>query len=407
MNQRQIRRIISDLGHIRVSCSKEEEYTAGYLAEECRKLGIKAQVETFELPFSEVTKAVLTADGKRIPCTGYQFSKSGSITAPLVYVPAIDPVCLKDVKGKIVLLDNWFKKPQYEELLKAGIAGFITYDGDVKWKDRDIDTRELRYVHDGLDRVFGANVNAKDAVKLVEMGSPMIHIEIEQTEGKADSFNTVAEIPGTTDEWIVLSAHLDSRPTAPGVWDNLTGCITLLETLETAARTALNRYGIKALFCGSEERGLQGARAFVRDHESELEKFRLNVNVDMIGSTMGQLMCMVNGNDDACAYMRNYSKETGMSVKVLNQVMSSDSTIFADKGIPALAFGNMAPRNQNVIHCRYDDGSTVSVPRIKEHAGFIAGLTARLMNSYECPIERTIPANIREELDKYLNKKKQ
>ncbi|MBQ4233840.1 MAG: hypothetical protein II700_02935 [Firmicutes bacterium] len=132
MNQRQIRRIISDLGHIRVSCSKEEEYTAGYLAEECRKLGIKAQVETFELPVSEVTKAVLTADGKRIPCTGYQFSKSGSITAPLVYVPAIDPVCLKDVKGKIVLLDNWFKKPQYEELLKAGIAGFITYDGDVK-----------------------------------------------------------------------------------------------------------------------------------------------------------------------------------------------------------------------------------------------------------------------------------
>ncbi len=406
MNQKQVRRIINDLGHIRVSCSKEEKFTAEYLAEECKKMGIEAKVETFELPVSEITRAVLTADGKPFPCTGYQFGKNGSVDAPLLYVPRVDEINLAAAKGRVVLVDGWIRKPEYEKILKAGAVGLITYDGDVKWRDRDIDTKELRFSHEGLERLFGVNVNAKDAVKLVEMGSPKIHIEMDQKEGKADSYNAVATLPGTTDEWIVLSAHLDSRPTAPGVWDNLTGCLALLQTLEDLKKTAPNRFGVIALFCGSEERGLLGAKAFVKDHAEEIPKWMLNVNVDMIGSTMGVLKCMVNGTDSAAAWLKAYCNEVGYSVDVTQQVMSSDSTVFADKGVPALAFGNMAPRNQNAIHCRYDDGSTVFVPRILEHSAFISAMTCRLASSFRCPIERKIPKNIREELDKYLNIKK-
>jgi hypothetical protein len=33
-------------------------------------------------------------------------------------------------------------------------------------------------------------------------------------------------------------------------------------------------------------------------------------------------------------------------------------------------------------------------------------MTCRLASSFRCPIERKIPKNIREELDKYLNIKK-
>ena len=406
MTQREIQRIIREAGNIRISASKEEKWTAEYLAKEAEKLGAKAWVEDFDVPVTTIHTAKLIAGDKEIPCKGYELCGSGEIEAPLVYIADFDPISLSKVKGKIVLADSYPNTWTYHDMLDAGAVGFITYDGDVKWKDNDIDLRELRgYMAKGR-KALGVNINAKDAVKLVKNLPMDVKIVIDQTEGMGKSWNAVAEIPGECDQWITMSCHLDSRPLAKGVWDNLTGCITLLNTLEMAAKAGKLHYGIRAVFCGSEERGLLGSKAYVADHEAELDKILLNVNVDMIGSIMGKVMCMVNAEDSAMAYLNGFAAEKGFPVKTMVRVMSSDSSAFADKGVPAYSFGKMAPHNQAVIHSRYDDGSTVSAKQIQEDANFISEFTLKLAQAANCPVPRKIPEKIKKELDEYFFRKR-
>ena len=43
-----------------------------------------------------------------------------------------------------------------------------------------------------------------------------------------DSHNVILDLPGETDEMIVLSAHYDSTPLSQGVYDNMSGSVGLL-----------------------------------------------------------------------------------------------------------------------------------------------------------------------------------
>ena len=401
MNLEHIRKIIDEAGHIRVSATREEYETAEYLVRECEAMGIPARIEAFPVPVTEIHEAHLWADGTEIPCTGYELCGSGTVEAPLVYLPAVDAVGLTKVKDRIVLLDTRITTFDYQDMLDAGALGFITYDGDVKWPDRDIDLKELRSFTALGRTVLCVNVNAKDAVELVK-ALPVVKISIEQTESEGASHNVIAEIPGKTDEWIILSAHYDSRPTSPGVYDNLTGCIGILSILEELKKIAPNRYGIRACFVGSEERGLLGSKAYVRDHEQELAKAVLNINIDMIGAIMGRLVGACNCEQSAVELIRASALEQGVSIRVMQRTMSSDSSAFADKGVPAISFGKMAPHSQAVIHCRYDTKDVVSAKQIQEDAAFITGFASRLANAAVLPISRKIPDNIKKSLDEYF-----
>ena len=54
-----------------------------------------------------------------------------------------------------------------------------------------------------------------------------------------------------------------------GAYDNMSGCAGLLGIMEQMKGKELN-YGLRFVFCGSEERGLLGSKAYVRDHEAAL-----------------------------------------------------------------------------------------------------------------------------------------
>ena len=53
MNQKEIKTIIKDIGHNRVSGTKEEKKTTDYLAKKCKEMGISAKVESFSVPMGK------------------------------------------------------------------------------------------------------------------------------------------------------------------------------------------------------------------------------------------------------------------------------------------------------------------------------------------------------------------
>ena len=405
MNRKQISKILHDTAFIHTSGTPEEKKVADYLQEACKQLGVTVHEETFPVRLTNMSEASLMADGKALPCKGYKLCGSGSIKAPFCYMPNDDRASLSSIKGKIVLIDKGVSYFNYHDLLKYGAVGFITYDGDVNYADNDIDFKELRpHVCLG-EKLLGVNVNAKTAARLVAMNPASVEITIQQEEYEGESLNVVAEIPGQTDEWIVLTAHMDTTPLSVGSYDNMTGCIGLLGIMEKLKAEALH-YSLRFVFCGSEERGLLGSKAYVAAHEGELEKVQLNINLDMIGTTMGKFIACVSAEDKLVHYLEYLACETGWGLNARQGVYSSDSTPFADKGVPALSFARITGPHQGTIHNRYDTAALVSEAQMQKDIDFIALFTARMACARCIPVARQIPDKVRDELDKYLFRKR-
>lgn len=114
--------------------------------------------------------------------------------------------------------------------------------------------------------------------RLIDAGGPVqLEVNLQGSfSGKpVEVYNTVAEIRGSEkpDEVVIIGGHLDSWDLGTGATDNGTGSMAVL-----AAARALKKTGVKpkrtirfVLFTG-EEQGLNGSKAYVTAHKSELSK---------------------------------------------------------------------------------------------------------------------------------------
>ena len=405
MEPAQITQILRDTAYVRTGGSPEERRCAEYLKARCAELGLEARIEDFEVDAFDLHSAELLAEGRPIPCKGYYGCGSGEVTAPLYYLRNQDLWSLQQCRGKIVLCEGYLKYWLYHDMLDHGALGFITFDGNANYADEDIDQRELRsYVHNG-QRIPGVNINAKQAIALIRDGAETVTIRISQEESKGASRNVILDLPGEIEDTIVLTAHYDSTSLSPGTYDNMSGCIGLLAMAEHFAK-APHRFGLRFIWCGSEERGLLGAKAYVAAHEEELPKIALNINLDMIGCIMGQFLACVSAEEKLAHYISYFAAMEGFGIRAYQDVYSSDSTPFADKGVPALSFARIAPPNTATIHNRYDTEAVMSAGQLAEDIAFITKFTVAMANASCCPVAREIPEAVKEKLDTYNFRKR-
>ena len=401
------RQIFKDTDFVHRSGTPEELQVAEYLKSRCEALGVAAHLESFPVPMATIEEAHVYADGKEIPAKGCFCCGSGEIEGELYYMPAFDRVSVAGAKDKIVLLDTagigYFG---YQDLMKAGAKGILFQYGDLHNGNKDIDERDLRAAVVGEERkVLCAMLHVSEAVALVRNKTKRVRIAIRQSEYEGASHNVVAEIPGKRDEWITLSAHYDSTALSHGSYDNMTGCAGLLGVMD-ALKGKPHTYGLRFVFCGSEERGLLGSKAYVRDHEAELEKMVLNVNLDMIGTIMGKFLARVSAEEKLAHYIGYMGAELGFPVEAKTGVYSSDSTPFADKGVPALSFARIAGGNVAPIHCRFDRPDVLSMEQMEKDVAFITEFVRRMADAAVCPVDREIPDSVKKELDEYLFRKR-
>ena len=407
MNNRALKQIFTDTDFVHRSGTPEELRVAEYLKARCEALGVPAHLESFPVPMGEIEEAHVYADGREIPAKGFFCCGSGEVEGELYYMPAQDKVSVAGAKDKIVLMDTagigFFG---YQDLMKAGAKGILFQYGDLHNGNHDIDERDLRAHVVGEERkVLCAMLHVSEAVALVKNRTKRVRIAIRQREYEGESHNVVAEIPGKNGEWITLSAHYDTTALSHGSYDNMTGCAGLLGVMD-ALKNKPKNYGLRFVFCGSEERGLLGSKAYVRDHEAELGGIALNINLDMIGTIMGKFLARVSAEEKLAHYIEYMGAELGFSVEAKTGVYSSDSTPFADKGVPALSFARIASAAVAPIHCRFDRPDVLSMDQLQKDIAFIAEFTRRMACAAVCPVGREIPDPVRKELDEYLFRKR-
>ncbi len=405
MKQTEIMKILADTAYVRTGGSEEELKTAQYLKEKCQERGLQAEIVPFPVDMATMQEAVFYADGVEIPCKGYMCAGSGEIEAPFYYLRNTDPYSLSQCKGKIVMFDGSVVYWKYQDLLANGAVGFVTYSGDANYANRDIDQRELRsYICEG-NKILGVSINTKDAIALVKKGTKTAKIKLQQDEYVGKSHNVVLDMPGEVPQYIVLTAHYDSTSLSQGVYDNMSGAVGILGVAEYFAKRP-HRYGLRFIWCGSEERGLLGAKAYCAEQGDKLKDVVLNINVDMIGSIMGKFIACCTTEEALVQYIKYFSDECGFAVNAYQDVYSSDSTPFADKGVPALSFARLAPAPTAKIHTRYDTIAVMAGKQMAEDIRFIISFTERMANAKHCPVAREIPDNMKEKLDIYLSRKR-
>ena len=399
MDINKINKIFEETAYVRMGGSKEELKCAEYIKEQCKDL------ESFEVEMADMKEATLLIDGEEIVCKGYLGCGNHEVEAPFYYLRTDDAYSLSQCKGKIVMLDGYMRYWLYQDLLAHGAIGFITHDGNANYIDEDIDQRELReFVHKG-NKLPGVNINTKKAIELIQKDVKTAKIIIKQNEYKGLSHNVILDLPGEIDETIVCTAHYDSTSLSQGAYDNMSGSVGLLGIAEKFSKEP-HRYSLKLVWCGSEERGLLGSKAYCEKHEEDLKNIVFNVNLDMIGCIMGKFICCCTSEEKLVHYVEYFSNMIGFDMKANQDVYSSDSTPFADKGIPALSFCRWAPTNTATIHNSYDTMKVMSAPQMQKDMDYINAFVAQMVNAKQFPVAKEMPDNMKDKLDIYLCRKR-
>ena len=406
MEKQLIQKIFDDTAYIRMGGSPEELKAAEYIRDVCRGFGCEAYLEEFDVQMATMHTDTLTVDGCEIPCKGYLNAGCHEVEAPLYYLVGKDKYALEGCRGKIVLFDGYLGYWRYRDLLEYGAVGFITYDGSVNYADRNIDRRELRaMVAEGVEKIPGVNINAKDAVALIKSGAKTAKITLSQDEYVGKSRNVILDLPGDVEETVIFTAHYDSTSLSQGAYDNMSGSVGLLALAEYFASHPHKRT-LRFVWCGSEERGLLGAKAYCADHEDALAKIDLCINLDMIGCTMGHFIACCTTEEGLVSYISYLGRELGTLIDPYQDVYSSDSTPFADKGVPAVSFARISPREAATIHNSYDTADIIMVENMEIDIDFIRVFAERMANAAFCPVRKEIPDNVKEKLDEYLCRKR-
>ncbi len=114
-------------------------------------------------------------------------------------------------------------------------------------------------------------------VRMVQKGAhPKLEIDIQTQyhDGDLNSFNIVAEIPGTDlkDEVVMLGGHFDSWHAGTGATDNAIGVGVAMEAVRILkAIDAKPRRTIRIALWTGEEQGLFGSRAYVEEHFGKMQ----------------------------------------------------------------------------------------------------------------------------------------
>ena len=183
-------------------------------------------------------------------------------------------------------------------------------------------------------------ISPETAAKLARRstGFPTVTIAIETAEGPAETETLVYDYPGQTDEWVVLSAHVDGHDLAESAMDNGTGLAAVLAVARALSpEVAKWRRGLRVMFFSVEEWALTGSAQYVKAlGEAERAKIALNVNLDSVAGSPN-LAALTSGYAGVEPFLLGVAEANGQSLRTVRPLMTnSDHANFAAGGIPAI-----------------------------------------------------------------------
>lgn len=191
--------------------------------------------------------------------------------------------------GKKKPIDETTPALFYDEMVEAGVLGFIQaapvpitalYDTNVVRDKLSFDNLapvpDIKLDEEQYERIHKLVTQRRDIRLTFDIRN---HFKI----GPIPYHNVVATIEGTKypDEYVIVGCHLDSYDVATGGVDCGSGVSAVMEAARMIAQSgAKPERTIKFILFAGEEFGLLGSQAWLKQHETELDKISNMFNRD-------------------------------------------------------------------------------------------------------------------------------
>lgn len=229
-----------------------------------------------------------------------------------------------------------------------------------------------------------ANRRVRDALlaALDELG---LETELQRTPvvghrfgGTAVVENVLGRLPGTTGAaTVLLVAHYDSVPGAPGAADNGAAVVAILETLRALSSGRRLANDVAVLFSDGEEVGLLGAEAFATEHPW-MADIGLVLNFEARGSSGPSVLVETSGPSRelmaAFAKVVPYPNASSLA-SALYELLPNDTdfSVFEPLGVPGYNFAFI--RDAAHYHTPRDAIDALSLDSLQHHGEHMLALT--------------------------------
>ena len=354
----------------------------------------------------EGSSCVALADGWSIPCAGLQYTADAVAEGEAVYLGACRPEDIEaverqgvDLAGRVAVAHSyhtWLVAPQ---LASKGVAALVnigeTPDGLVGHFPVSFYPIGLEPPWEGRVLPFpGVTIEAQAArrlLSLVTAGPVRLRVEHRGRYVEKTAANVIGEIPGETDERVVVGAHYDTQLEGPGAADNATGVAAVVE-LARAWRDLSPRRTIVFAAFAVEELAAWGSYSYVVRHAEESERTVGMINLDALGLPFPGRRVIV-ADAAMAAFARESAERTGWEVE--GEIDASlyawgDHNPFIDAGVPACWVWRYPPQHP-YYHSAGDVLRYVDLDRTADVATVSAYIAFRLAHQPEVELGRARP----------------
>lgn len=267
-----------------------------------KELGFKnVRIETFDMPYWERVHEraeIVSPFAQELKATALGNSVAtpeGGLTGEVVRFRTLldlQDAPMTGLEGKIIFVDEVMTRTQdgsgygwavakrsgaANEAARRGAAAAIIRSAGTS-RVRTPHTGNMRYERDVAPVPIAAisNPDADQLVRAMERTDGPVEVRLEisvRTKQSVQSGNVIGEIPGRSDELIVIGGHLDSWDHGVGAVDDAAGvAITVAAAKLIDELPGRPQRTIRVIMWGAEEVGLLGARAYAQAHADELDK---------------------------------------------------------------------------------------------------------------------------------------
>ncbi|MBI3538536.1 MAG: M28 family peptidase [Chloroflexi bacterium] len=214
-------------------------------------------------------------------------------------------------------------------------------------------------------------------------GAVEIEMNVENKTAPGKGYHVIGEVPGKTNETIIVGAHFDGHDISQGAGDDATGTVVVLELARILAPLK-NKFqrALRLIAFDAEELGVLGSQEYVNLHRGDLGNVALMINLDSAYGPVATHGFQTNGFRDTEAVLKTYTKDFGYPLALKDRVVTaSDNFPFFMEGIPAIC---MSARGENPAlgrgfgHTAADTLDKIAEVDIKAAVMTIARMLARL-----------------------------
>ncbi|KAL1915999.1 uncharacterized protein VTP21DRAFT_6003 [Calcarisporiella thermophila] len=348
----------------RAFSTEGHKLTIKYIQEITKKAGYKVKLQPFTARFSHTVSQKLTVLGdkkKNIDIPIFAMTNSAStpkkgVTAEFAVVPDVagekgttgcEDGDYKDVnvKGKIALIERGGCSFNNKSLIagKHGAIGVVVFN--------NVPNEPVRGTlgNENISKIPTGGITQESGKQLIELSKSKkvkLNLNLVQINEDRKTYNVIAETKhGDPNNVVVVGAHSDSVVDGPGLNDNGSGSIALLE-VAYQMRNAKPKNKVRFIWFSAEEFGLLGSEHYVKQlSKEEIKKIAVMLNFDMIASPNYRIN-VYNGDSDNTPLPPGSEKVTQLFVDYFKKnkiayvadkfpYSRSDVGPFAAAGIPS------------------------------------------------------------------------